>query len=282
MVQPALVESPPTGEYRLKMSYEEFLAWSDEDTHAEWVEGEVIVFMPPTIVHQDVLWFLNMLISQFVTFYDLGKTLQSPFEMRLIRDHISREPDLAFIANDNLHRLDETRLEGPADLVLEVLSKESVTRDRRKKYHEYAAAGVPEYWVIDPRPRQQRAYFYVNTPARAYQPILPDSEDRIHSTVLPGFWLQEKWLWQTPFPPLNKLLYEIIGEAYNQRMSEHLLETGGTAYVQRLNERLLETSGEAYAQQMIEQLLESGKETSAQHMIEQLRKRGFLPPEEKE
>jgi Uma2 family endonuclease len=298
MVQPARIESPPTREYRLKMSYEEFLAWSDEDTHAEWVEGEVIVFMPPTIVHQDIIGFVYMLISQFVTFYDLGKTLQSPFEMRLVRDHISREPDLAFIANDNLHRLDETRLEGPADLVLEIVSKESVTRDRRKKYHEYAAAGVPEYWVIDPRPQQKRAYFYANTPARAYQPILPDSEDRIHSTVLPGFWLREEWLWQTPFPSLNRLLYEIIGEAYNQRMSEHLLETGGTAYVQRMNERLLETSGEAYAQQMmkllletgkeisaqqmIKLLLETGKETSAQQMIEQLRKRGFLPPEEKE
>ena len=250
MVQPALVESPPTGEYRLKMSYEEFLAWSDEDTHAEWVEGEVIVFMPPKIVHQKIAGFLNKLIGQYVDFFRLGEILQAPFEMRLVRNHISREPDLAFIANDNLHRLDETRLEGPADLVLEVLSKESVTRDRQKKYHEYAAAGVPEYWVIDPRPRQQHAYFYANTPACEYHPILPDSDGRIHSTVLPGFWLREEWLWQTPFPHVADLLHEIIGEAYNQRMSDHLLETGGEAF--------------------------------AQQMIEQLRKRGFLPPEEKE
>ena len=32
---------------RLRMSYEEFLQWADEDVHAEWVDGEVIVHMPP-------------------------------------------------------------------------------------------------------------------------------------------------------------------------------------------------------------------------------------------
>ena len=48
-----------TAEYdpdnRLKMSYEEFLDWADEDTHAEWVDGEVIVFTPVKEIHQITL-----------------------------------------------------------------------------------------------------------------------------------------------------------------------------------------------------------------------------------
>ena len=55
----------------------------------------------------------------------------------------------------------DTFLDGPADLVIEVISDDSVTRDRVEKFDEYLEAGVREYWVIDPRPGQQRALFYV-------------------------------------------------------------------------------------------------------------------------
>jgi len=215
-----------TQEHRLKMSYEEFLVWSDEDVHAEWEDGEVIVFMPPNVIHQRIELFLSKLISEYAGFFDLGEVLTAPFEVRLVRGHSSREPDLIFIANENLHRLDKNRLEGPPDLVVEVISKESASRDRNKKYTEYAQAGVPEYWLIDPRPRQQHASFYANTPSRDYRPIQPDREGRMHSTVLCGFWLREEWLWQTPFPSVDDLLYDIIGEAYARRMIEQLRKRG--------------------------------------------------------
>lgn len=72
MAVPDLVEKQ-TEPVRLKMSYEEFLRWSDEDTHAEWVDGEVIVFIPPKPVHQITLNFLNRLLSLFVELFDLGQ-----------------------------------------------------------------------------------------------------------------------------------------------------------------------------------------------------------------
>jgi Uma2 family endonuclease len=227
MTQPALADMPPTSEeYRLTMSYEEFLEWSDEDTHAEWVNGEVIVFMPPSIVHQDIISFLDVLISQYARFFDLGKVLIAPFEMLLIPGYAAREPDLAFIARDHLHRVKEKRVEGPADLVIEVISKESVTRDRRDKYHEYAQAGVQEYWIIDPRPRQRNVSCYQRTAQCTYQPILPDTEGRVHSDVLDGFWFRPAWLWQEPFPHIDDLLHEIIGEAYAQWLIESLRKRG--------------------------------------------------------
>ncbi len=46
----------------LRMSYEEFLQWHDEDTHAEWVDGEVIVHVPPKDIHQATLGFLYRLL----------------------------------------------------------------------------------------------------------------------------------------------------------------------------------------------------------------------------
>ena len=278
MTQPALIDAPPTSEYRLKMSYEEFLEWSDEDTHAEWVNGEVIVFMPPYIVHQDVIEFLTVLISQYARFFDLGKVLIAPFEMLLIPDYAAREPDIAFITRDHLHRVKEKRVEGPADLVIEIISKESVTRDRRDKYHEYAQAGVQEYWIVDPRPRQRNVACYQRTAQGTYQPILPDDKGRIHSGVLDGFWLRPAWLWQETFPHIDDLLHEIIGEVYEQQLNDRLLDAGGAEYAQRMNKRLLDTGGEAYAQRLIDLLLEEHNKEYPQKVIESLRKRGFLPP----
>jgi Uma2 family endonuclease len=261
MVQPARVDPPPTSEYRFKMSYEEFLEWCDEDTHAEWVNGEVIVFMPPYIVHQDIIGFLHALLAHYVQFFDLGKLLIAPFEMLLLPGHVVREPDIAFITHNHLHRVKEKRLEGAADLVVEVISKESVTRDRREKYHEYAQAGVQEYWIIDPRPRQRKASFYQRTPQGEYTPLLPDDDGRIHSLVLDGFWLRQDWLWQEPYPRLDDVLHQIIGDAYEQEM----------------NKRRLAAGGEAYAQQLIELLLDENNADYNRRILESLRKRGIVP-----
>ncbi len=52
------VTAPTRQGQRLRMSYEEYLAWADEDIHAEWVNGEVIVHKPPKIQQQRVVRFL--------------------------------------------------------------------------------------------------------------------------------------------------------------------------------------------------------------------------------
>jgi Uma2 family endonuclease len=49
----------------MRMSYEEYLAWAGEDVHAERVNGEVIVQMPPKRPHQRVVAFLVQLMGLF-------------------------------------------------------------------------------------------------------------------------------------------------------------------------------------------------------------------------
>lgn len=53
----------PSHERRLRMSYPEWLAWDDGGRHSEWVAGEVIVFMPPPILHARILGFLAGLLG---------------------------------------------------------------------------------------------------------------------------------------------------------------------------------------------------------------------------
>ena len=185
-----------TEELRLTMTYEEFMAWSDEDTHAEWVNGEVIVFMPPKSEHQFVVNFLLHLMNQFVKFFNLGQVLMAPFEVKLEMIPSSREPDILFIAKENLDRLSAERLTGPPDLVVEIVSRSSVRRDRKEKFEEYAVAGVSEYWIIDPRPNKQRADFYELDGNGRYQLYATEDDEIVSAKMLPGFWLRPSWLWQ--------------------------------------------------------------------------------------
>jgi Uma2 family endonuclease len=130
--------------------------------------------------------------------------------MRLKPNGSGREPDIFFVAAKNLGRLTDEQLDGPADLVIEVISDESVSRDRDDKYYEYEEGGVREYWIIDPRPHRQRAHFYVLDEYGHYQSIKVGSDGIYHSTAVPGFWLKVDWLWTAELDDVAALA-QVVG-----------------------------------------------------------------------
>ncbi|MCB9154965.1 MAG: Uma2 family endonuclease, partial [Caldilineae bacterium] len=194
-----LAPSEPT-----RMTYQEFLEWLDEDTLAEWVNGEVIMTSPASKPHQDIVGFLGGVLRSFVEQHRLGLIVVAPFQMRL--EESGREPDLLFVTAHHLDRVRHTYLDGPADLVVEIVSPESAGRDRGEKFYEYEAAGIPEYWLLDPQ--THRAEFYQLGSEGQYRLVAPDAEDIYRSAVLPGFWLRVGWLWQQPLPRVLDVLRE--------------------------------------------------------------------------
>ena len=193
-----------------KISYEEFLERIDENQHVEWVDGEVIEMSPISERHEDLSGFLKPLVRHFAEAYNLGVVLGEPFQMKPALSLPGRAPDFFFVATAHLDRLRSTYLEGPADLVVEIISPESRARDRGDKFFEYEAAGIPEYWLLDPI--REQAEFYQLDPGGIYRPAVLDAQGRYQSVVLPGLWLQVSWLWQTPLPPLLSILkaWELI------------------------------------------------------------------------
>ncbi|MBS1248720.1 MAG: hypothetical protein MAG431_00282 [Chloroflexi bacterium] len=177
-----------------QMSFEEFLNSVDEDTHAEWVNGEMIMAGPASRRHQEVVKFLVAILNVYVEEHTQGVILPAPFLMRL--EDTAREPDLIFLAAQHQDRLHETYLEGPADLVVEIISPESFGRDRGDKFHEYEEAGIPEYWLIDPI--RERAEFYQVDEQNRYQLVAPDEDGVYHAAELPDFTLPVDWLWDPP------------------------------------------------------------------------------------
>ena len=187
-----------------KISYEEFLEWTSEDQHVEWVEGEVVPMSPISDRHQQIGAYLLTLIQLYANMRRLGEVRYEPFQMKAGPDLPGRSPDILFVAEANRARLKKTFLDGPADLAVEIISPESRARDRGDKFYEYEQGGVSEYWLIDPV--REQAEFYQRGENGFYHPILPDAQGRYHSAALPGLWLQVNWLWETPLPPLLDVL----------------------------------------------------------------------------
>lgn len=197
---------------RRPATYEEYLAQASETRTAEWVDGEMIEYMPPFLPHQKLTWFVFSLLKGYVEALDLGLVGTGPFEFKLWPDGPAREPDVFFISTARLDKLTDARYEGAPDIAVEVISPGSVREDRVRKFSEYERAGVAEYWLIDPRPYQNTAEFYRRDADGIFQPVEP-ADGRFVSAALPGFWLDVTVLWREPMPSYREVLQAVFADS---------------------------------------------------------------------
>ncbi len=200
MAQTTVIDKPE--QVTEKITYEAFLQ-KYMDVHAEYLNGKVNVLMTASDKHQNISDWLTAILRLFIESFDLGWIRSAPFNMRLPDRNYGREPDILFVSKNRLDIIKSSHLAEPADLVIEIVSPESVGRDRGDKFVEYETAGIPEYWLIDPD--RELAEFYQLTAAGHYHPAPFDEQGRFHSTVLPGFWLEVAWLWQEPLPKVMRV-----------------------------------------------------------------------------
>lgn len=131
--------------------------WSEQayfalpgDILVEFDHGTVELLPMPTLAHQFIVLYLYRLLHEFVQTHQLGWVLAAPLPVRL-RPRVYREPDVIFLSADRPERQADSYPDG-ADLVMEVVSggREDRRRDLVVKPTEYAAAGIAEYWIVDP------------------------------------------------------------------------------------------------------------------------------------
>jgi Uma2 family endonuclease len=195
-VAPALFNTQEDGVIvRHAMTFEAFIGWTPEGGLTEWINGEGVQYMSATRYHQGVVVLLIQLLGLFVGRHKLGIVCAAPYAMRGTLGGSAREPDVFFVGKDRLHLMLDNHFDGPADLVIEVVSDDSVTRDRVEKFDEYQDAGVKEYWIIDPRPGRNRALFFVLSDGQ-FTPVKINAAGIYRSTELSGLELNVAWLWE--------------------------------------------------------------------------------------
>jgi Uma2 family endonuclease len=188
-----------------KMTEEEFLAWVGEKTRAEWVNGDVIIMSPVNLEHDAIQGWLYRVVSEFVDERHLGRVCGSEVSIRLGSGRQRRLADLFFVNSGRADMFTKTYFEGAPDLVVEVVSPDSTSRDYRDKFDDYEGSGVKEYWVVHPLAQRVNAYELEKGKFRE----LEAKNGIIRSRVLKGFFVKPAWLWYPPFPRLATVLREM-------------------------------------------------------------------------
>ncbi|MCU0474587.1 MAG: Uma2 family endonuclease [Anaerolineae bacterium] len=191
----------PTGTMSEEMSFDEYVRRADwlEGVRTEWVAGKVVAYpMSTGRVHAELLGFLHVLFMFFMAKHRKGRIYLSDFPMYIDDSQPAREPDLMIVFEENLERVQPTYLRGAADLIVEIVSVESASRDRGDKFIEYERFGVPEYWLIDPIRRE--AHIYGLTADGVYRERRLDEAGWLNSGALAGFRVDPSVLWRDPLP----------------------------------------------------------------------------------
>jgi Uma2 family endonuclease len=165
--------------------------------HHEWVSGYVIKLSPVYLYHYLLTSYLKTLLDTYCFYRPIANVLGEPFTMVLSND-VRREPDLMIVLNEHAERIQPTYIKGAADICIEVVSPESRTRDAREKRHEYEAAGVREYWLLD-YPEQDAQFLRLNAQG-LYDVYRADEHGNYSSPLLPGLVVHVPDLWRESFP----------------------------------------------------------------------------------
>lgn len=201
------VISPHEGEIiATGVTFEEYLK-RFEGMHCELVNGNVIKMSPATLQHQNIFGYLFVLLGAYFDFRKNGRVITQPFTQRLPNVQPKREPDLMIVLEENYYRIQETFLDGPADVCIEIVSEESASRDYMTKLEEYQEGGVGEYWLFDPL-RSVTLFYRLNANS-VYEPQSLDAEGNYRSPLLPGLVIHVPTLWKVPLPGAGAIVRSV-------------------------------------------------------------------------
>jgi Uma2 family endonuclease len=130
-----------------QVNYDQYAAMPDDGKRYEIFEGDMVMMSPgPSTSHQAVSGELEFILKQSCkTDYVI---FDAPLDVILSQTTVL-QPDILMIHRSRLHIVTKRGIEGPPDLVAEIVSPGSRKRDKVDKMSLYAKYGVPEYWIID-------------------------------------------------------------------------------------------------------------------------------------
>ncbi len=134
---------------RVILTYDDLVQMPEDRNRYELYEGELEVTAAPIPRHQVVVLNLASTLLIHARERGLGTIFTSPIDVRL-SDITVVQPDILFVAKGREDIIGDRYISGPPDLVVEVLSPSTASRDRHAKRQIYARHAVPHFWTIDP------------------------------------------------------------------------------------------------------------------------------------
>ncbi|MBC7920735.1 MAG: Uma2 family endonuclease [Ferruginibacter sp.] len=145
-----------------RYTYADYRSLDVDDNYLyELIDGELVKKSAPSPQHQLISGNLYSLLKSFVVAKQAGKVLYAPVDV-FVDDYNAPQPDLLYISQTHLEYITPDGIFGPPDLVVEIVSPTSISRDYVKKLRIYERFGVAEYWIVNPNYRSVEVYQLIN------------------------------------------------------------------------------------------------------------------------
>ena len=174
--------SPSTAAY--EMTAEKFFQLPEGPPYFELIDGDLYMSPSPLRLHQRILLSIAHDLQGFLDDQPLGEIYISPSDV-VFGQNVVLNPDLYYVRNEHRSILKDHGATGAPDLVVEILSPSTASRDVGRKREIYAESGVEEFWVVAPKTRTVEIYRLRENPT---QPVVMLSDtDTLTSALFPGW-----------------------------------------------------------------------------------------------
>jgi Uma2 family endonuclease len=178
----------PTPSQGARLTYQDFLLFPDDGLRHEIIDGEHYVTPSPNLRHQELVLRLGMSIELHIEDRpERGRVFVAPFDV-VFSFHDIVEPDVIFVAPDQLDILTAKNIQGTPAMVVEILSASTRKRDQEVKRKLYDRMGVREYWLVDP---EQNVVSICRRDAEGAFPLTTSlsaaGRDTLETPLLPGW-----------------------------------------------------------------------------------------------
>jgi Uma2 family endonuclease len=138
----------------------------------------------PFFSHQELVFRVALLLKEHVEPRGLGRVGVAPIDVVLDAERaLVLQPDVLFVTTERLSIIRD-QVWGAPDLVVEILSPGTASRDRQEKFAWYRQYGVREYWIVDP---SSESVMVADFSAGSPESHVFDRQGTIRSTLLPEF-----------------------------------------------------------------------------------------------
>ncbi len=134
---------------------DDYLLLGEMNTPCQLINGELIMSPAPTPYHQRISRTLFLLLEKFAK--KSGEVFYSPIDLYIDKKNVF-QPDLLYISSANHQFITQRGIEGPPDLIVEIISPSNIFSDRNTKKKIYLNFGVSEYWIVDPGNKTLEVY----------------------------------------------------------------------------------------------------------------------------
>ena len=168
-------------------TYDDYIAMPEDGKRYEIIEGDLSMTPAPGPRHQAVQLRLGSLLLAYLDKHAVGRVFLSPIDLVLSMVDVV-QPDLLFVGQSRSNIIAEKNIVGIPNLIVEILSPSSTTRDQEEKPNLYQRYGLPEYWIVDPD--SQTIDVYLSAANRLDKVEILKAGEKLRSRQIPGLVLE--------------------------------------------------------------------------------------------